>query len=170
MIMAHASPYFNGRQLNNIREIIPRVAYNGYVLHKNLATFQVACVWRFPCIFSVTWTCNMAYTIKFPTKKVYGNFHVTLWTKAADNLDHQVSTEISIHLLKQKKMYYTFFAKRSRVYRNFHALLKLPLDKRCRYTLAQTCLQKFPCNTYPLRQRFNIHYVFYQKESIEISM
>ena len=44
MIMAHASPYFNGRQLNNIREIIPRVAYNGYVLHKNLATFQVACV------------------------------------------------------------------------------------------------------------------------------
>ena len=112
----------------------------------------------------------MAYTIKFPTKKVYGNFHVTLRTKAADNLDHQLSIEISIHLLKQKKMYYTFSAKRSRVYRNFQALLKFPLDKRCRYTLPQTCLQKFPCNTYPLRQRLNIHYVFYQKESIEISM
>ena len=41
MIIAYASPHFNGRQLNNIREIIPRVAYNGYVLLKNLATFQV---------------------------------------------------------------------------------------------------------------------------------
>ena len=44
MIMAHASPHFNGRQLNNIREIIPRVAYNAYGLLKNLTTFQVACV------------------------------------------------------------------------------------------------------------------------------
>jgi len=88
--------------INNIPEIMPRVAYNGYVLLKNLATFQVACVWRFPCNISVAWTCNIAYTIKFPAKKVYGNFHVTLWTKAADNLDHQVSIEISIHLLKQR--------------------------------------------------------------------
>ena len=44
----------------------------------------------------------MAYTIKFPAKNVYGNFYVTLWTKAADNLDHQVFIEISIHLLKQR--------------------------------------------------------------------
>ena len=33
-------------------------------------------------------------------------------------------------------MYYTFSAKR--VYRNFHALLKLPLDKIYRYTLQLT--------------------------------
>ena len=44
MILAYASPHLNGRQLNNIPEIIPRVAYNGYVLLKNLATFHVACV------------------------------------------------------------------------------------------------------------------------------
>ena len=44
MIMAYASPHFTGRQLNNIRQIIPRVAYNGYDLLKNLAAFQVACV------------------------------------------------------------------------------------------------------------------------------
>ena len=44
MIMAYASLHFNGRQLNSIREIIPRVAYNGYGLLKNLAAFQVACV------------------------------------------------------------------------------------------------------------------------------
>ena len=44
MILAHASPHFNGRQLNNIREIIPRVEYNGYDWLKNLAIFQVACV------------------------------------------------------------------------------------------------------------------------------
>ena len=44
-------------------------------------------------------------------KKVYGNFHVTLWTKAADNLDHQVSIEISIHLLKQKKCIIHFLPK-----------------------------------------------------------
>ena len=44
MIMAYTSPHFNGRQLNNIREIIPRVAYNEYVLLKNLATFQIECV------------------------------------------------------------------------------------------------------------------------------
>ena len=44
MITAYASPHFNGRQLNNIPEIITRVAYNGYVLLKNMGTFQVACV------------------------------------------------------------------------------------------------------------------------------
>ena len=145
MIMAYASPHFNGRQLNNIPEIIPRVAYNGYGLLKNLTTFQVACVWRFPCNISVAWTCNMAYTIKFPAKNVYGNFHVTLWTKAADNLDHQVSIEISIHLLKQRICSIHFLPKESieismrclnffwtkftdilyhrGVYRNFHVIL-----------------------------------------------
>ena len=41
MITAYASPHFTGRQLNNIRQIVPRVAYNGYVLLKNLlATFK----------------------------------------------------------------------------------------------------------------------------------
>ena len=43
-LCAYASLHFTGRQLNNIREIIPHVAYNEYVLLKNLATFQVACV------------------------------------------------------------------------------------------------------------------------------
>ena len=89
----------------------------------------------------------MAYTIKFPTKKVYGNFHVTLRTKAADNLDHQLSIEIAIHLLKQKKCIIHFLPKdlesieisrrclnflwtnvadilyHRRVYRNFHVIL-----------------------------------------------
>ena len=41
MITAYASPHFTGRQLKNIRQIIPGVAYNGYVLLKNLlATFK----------------------------------------------------------------------------------------------------------------------------------
>ena len=87
----------------------------------------------------------MVYTIKFPTKNVYGNFHVTLWTKAADNLDHQVSIEISIHLLKQRICIIHFLPKESieismrclnfcwtkvvnilydrGVYRNFHVIL-----------------------------------------------
>ena len=43
-LCAYTSPHFNGRQLNNIREIIPRVAYNEYGLLKNLATFQLPCV------------------------------------------------------------------------------------------------------------------------------
>ena len=46
-------------------------------------------------------------------KNVYGNFHVTLWTKAADNLDHQVSIEISIHLLKQRICIIHFLPKES---------------------------------------------------------
>ena len=87
----------------------------------------------------------MAYTIKFPAKNVYGNFHVTLWTKAADNLDHQVSIEISIHLLKQRiciihllpkesieismrclNLFWTNVADilyHTGVYRNFHVIL-----------------------------------------------
>ena len=36
------------------------------------------------------WTHSLIQ--KFSAKKVYGNFHVTLWTKA----DHQVSIEISM--------------------------------------------------------------------------
>ena len=76
---------------------------------------------------------------------VYGNFHVTLWTKAADNLDHQVSIEISVHLLKQRICSIHFLPKESieismrclnffwtnvadilyhrGVYRNFHVIL-----------------------------------------------
>ena len=53
----------------------------------------------------------MAYTIKFPTKKVYGNFRVTLWTKAADNLDHQVSTEIPYICSNKKKCIIHFLPK-----------------------------------------------------------
>ena len=55
----------------------------------------------------------MAYTIKFPAKNVYGNFHVTLWIKAADNLDHQVSIKISKHLLKQRICIIHFLPKES---------------------------------------------------------
>jgi len=40
------------------------------------------------------WTHSLIQ--KFSAKKVYGNFHVTHWTKAAVNLDHQVSIEISM--------------------------------------------------------------------------
>ena len=40
------------------------------------------------------WTYSLIQ--KFSAKKVYGNFHVTLWTKAAVNLDNQVSIEISM--------------------------------------------------------------------------
>ena len=71
----------------------------------------------------------MAYTIKFPTKKVYGNFHVTLWTKAADNLDHQVSIEISIHLLKQKKCIIHFLPK---------DLESIEISMRCLTSFGQT--------------------------------
>ena len=47
-------------------------------------------------------------------KNVYGNFHVyNAWTKAADNLDHQVSIEISIHLLKQRICIIHFLPKES---------------------------------------------------------
>ena len=64
-------------------------------------------------------------------------------------------------------MQYTFSAKR--VYRNFHALLKLLLDKRCRYSLPQRCLQKFPCNSHLLK-KVMVNSLTLLQESIEISM
>ena len=79
----------------------------------------------------------MAYTIKFPAKNVYGNFHVTLWTKAADNLDHQVSIEISIHLLEQRICIIHFLPKES-IEISMHCLKFVLLDKSCRYTLQLT--------------------------------
>ena len=42
------------------------------------------------------WTHSLIQKFSAKKEKVYGNFHVTLWTKAAVNLDHQVSIEISM--------------------------------------------------------------------------
>ena len=63
---------------------------------KKLAAFQVACV--SPGHTHVYLSCLNVYNItqKFSAKNVYFNFHLTLLTKAVDNLDHKISIEISM--------------------------------------------------------------------------
>ena len=55
---------------------------------KKLAAFQVACV--SPGHTHVYLSCLNVYNItqKLCAKSVYGDFHLTLLTKAVDNLDH----------------------------------------------------------------------------------